>query len=229
MKSALSLGALLVLSAFALAGSANAILPGQIDNFEDNSLQNWSNGGAFEVPPVLNIDTGGPAGAGDNFMQVTSDGSGPGQFLTVFNRSQWLGDYIGLGVTAIELDLKNLGATDLTIRLGFKENAGFGASGFLSAPFSLLANSGWQHAVFFINTGSMTAIGAPADFNSFFANNFAEMRIINEVGNTNLTGDAVAGQMGIDNIHAVPEPRTVLLVVAGISLFAVSRRKRQLR
>jgi hypothetical protein len=227
MKFTTSIAIIVAVGLLICADSAQAIVVGQIDNFEDETLQNWANGGAFGVPPVVNVNTGGPAGANDNFMQVTADGSGPGSFLTVFNRTQWLGDYIGLSVTAIELDLRNLGAVDLTIRLGFKETATLGAPGYLSAPFSLLAGSGWQHAVFFINSGSMTAIGGPAAFNSFFSNGFGEMRIINEAGNTNLVGDAVSAQLGVDNIHAVPEPSAILLAAVGLLALAALRRKKR--
>ena len=208
------------------AGSANAIVVGQLDNFEDGTLQDWNNGGAG-APPVLNIGTGGPAGVNDNFMQVTSDGSGAGQFLTVFNRSQWLGDYLSAGVTAIEMDLRNLGSVSLTIRLGFKDAAGPGGVGYLSSGFTLAAGSGWQHVTFLINPASMIAVGGPDAFNTFFASDVQEMRIINETGTSNLNGNAITGQLGVDNIHAVPEPSAALLTVAGMLAFAVARRKRQ--
>ena len=42
----------------------------------------------------------------------------------------------------------------------------------------------------------MIAVGSPADFNTFFANNFGEMRIINEAGTSNLNGDIVAADDG---------------------------------
>ena len=155
---------------------------GQIDDFEDGTTQSWANGGAPGAPPVLNIDTGGPAGIDDNYMQISADGDGPGRFLTVFNRDQWLGNYVGLGVSAIEIDLQNFSKVNLTIRLGFKEDRRRWFVGYLSAPFSLPAGGGWQHAIFLISPGSMIAIGSPADFNTFFAGNFGEMRIINEAG-----------------------------------------------
>jgi hypothetical protein len=212
----------------AFAGSARAIVVGQVDNFEDGTTQSWANGGSPGAPPVLNIDTGGPAGVDDNFMQIAADGDGAGQFLTVFNRDQWLGNYITAGVTAIEIDLKNFSKVDLNIRLGFKESTDPGASGYLSAAFSLSAGSGWQHAIFLINPGSMIAVGSPADFNSFFAGNFGEMRIINEAGTGNLNGDVVVAEMGIDNIHAVPEPGSALLLsMAGAISFIVYRRKKR--
>jgi hypothetical protein len=227
MKSPRPIAASIAFGLLLFAGSARAIVVGQVDDFEDGTLQNWANGGAPGVPPVLNINTGGPAGANDNFMQVTSDGSGAGKFLTVFNRAQWLGDYVATGMTAIEMDLRNLGSVSLNIRLAFKNSSGLGAPGYLSTtPFTLAAGSGWQHAIFLINPATMTAVGSPAAFNTFFAGGFDEMRIINELGTTNLTGDVVTAQLGVDNIHAIPEPNAALLTVAGLLVAIVSRRKR---
>lgn len=213
--------------ALTFAGSARAIVVGQIDDFEDGTTQSWANGGAPGTPPVLNIDTGGPAGVDDNYMQISADGDGPGRFLTVFNRGQWLGNYIALGVTAIAIDLQNFSKVNLTIRLGFKEDTSSGSSGYLSTPFSLPAGSGWQHAIFLIAPGSLTAVGIPADFNTFFSGNFGEMRIINEAGTGSLNGDIVIADMGIDNVNAVPEPSTVLLAIAGTIAFVMCRRNKR--
>jgi hypothetical protein len=219
---------IIVLGALAVAGSAHAIVFGQVDDFQDGTLQGWDNGGAG-APPVLNINTGGPAGVNDNFMQVTSvGGTGPGRFLTVFNRSQWLGDYITTGVSAIEMDLRNLGTVNLTIRLAFKDGTGPGAAGYLSQGFSLAAGSGWQHFVFSINQATMTAVGAPAPFNSFFSTGLGEARIINEAGTGNLNGDTVVAQLGVDNIHAVPEPSAVALTsIGGMLAFIAARRRKR--
>ena len=86
---------------------SQALSIGQIDDFQDNTTQNWTNGGDG-APPVLNIPNGGPGGMGDHYIQVTSNGGGgPGSRLTTFNRDQWLGDYISAGVTGIEMDLQN--------------------------------------------------------------------------------------------------------------------------
>ena len=54
------------------------------------------------------------------------------------------------------------------------------------------------------------------------------MRIINEVGTTNLNGDVAVAQLGVDNIHAVPEPGTFALAGFGLAFLAAAfRRKRR--
>lgn len=76
----------------------------------------------------------------------------------------------------------------------------------------------------------MIPIDSPAAFNTFFDNGEAEMRIINEAGSTNLDGDAVTSQLGIDNIRAVPEPNaTALLLVCAGGLIVFRRRFSQHR
>ena len=130
---ALFLFALLLL----LVRPADAVIVGQIDDFQDGTTANWTNGAIIGITPVTNIATGGPAGAGDRFIQITSDGSGPGGRLTVFNRDQWLGDYVSGGIKAVEVDLRNQGAVNLSIRLAFKNGPGNGVPGYLSQVMSL--------------------------------------------------------------------------------------------
>ena len=216
----------IVLGALFFAGSAKGLVFGQIDDFEDGTTQFWGNGGAG-APPVLNIDTGGPGGVDDNFMQITSiGGGGAGRYLVAFNQTQWIGNYIATGVISIEMDLRNQGSVNLSIRLAFKETGNFGSPGYLSSTAALLApGSGWQHFVFTISVGSMIPIGGPVDFNTFFSTGNGEMRIINEVGTTNLNGDVVAAQLGVDNIHAVPEPSTFLLGAFGLVVLAAAFRR----
>src|SRR2546423_1436711 len=181
--------------------------------------RDWSNGGAPGAPPIVNFVSGGPGGAGDHYIQITSlGGGGPGSRLTAFNRDQWLGDYVGQGITAIEMDLKNFGDDAVSIRLGFKQDLGISSPGYVSEPFIIPAGSGWQHFVFSINMASMIPINGPFDFNTFFSGNFQEVRIINAI-NPDLNGDQVAAQLGVDNIHAVPEPTS--FVLAAVGLFAI--------
>jgi hypothetical protein len=210
---------------FALTCAAHAVAVGQIDDFQDGTLANWANGGQG-APPLMNIPTGGPGGAGDHFLQITSiGGGGPGSRLTAFNRDQWLGNYITAGVNGIDMDLLNTGTVTLSIRIAFKQDTSFGAPGYLSAAFLLPPDSAWHHTLFSITPGSMIAIGSPEPFNTFFTHP-AELRLINEVGADNLNGDPIAAQLGVDNIRAVPEPATWILLSVAIPI-ALILRKRQ--
>jgi hypothetical protein len=208
-----------------LARASQAVTVGQIDNFQDGTLENWANG-YNGPPPLMNIPTGGPGGAGDRYLQITSiGGGGPGSHLTAFNRDQWLGNYISAGVNGIDMDLLNTGDVTLSIRIAFKLDTSFGAPGYLSQAFLLPPDSAWHHALFSITPGSMIPVGSPPPFNTFFMNP-AELRIINEVGTSNLVGDPIAAQLGVDNIRAVPEPATWILLSLAIPI-ALILRKRQ--
>ena len=208
--------AILTFGLLSIARPASAIVNGQLDDFEDGTSMNWAG-------YMLSVHTGGPAGAGDHYLELIADGGGSGGRLTTFNLQQWLGNYIAQGVTAIEFDLRNQSAVTLSIRLAFKSQNLMNAPGYLSAPVILAVGSGWQHFSISITAANMIPIGGPAPYNTFFSTGIGDTRIINEVGATNLNGDFVVGQLGIDNIHAVPEPAPTALVAGGLLLFAFRR------
>ena len=93
-------------------------VPVGIDTFEDGTTMGWVVGeGPNPVPPV-NVSTGGPAGVDDAYLQLQAlGGSGAGSRLSVFNMSQWTGDFTG--VPAIGMDVNNFGPDELVLRLLF--------------------------------------------------------------------------------------------------------------
>ena len=204
---------ILALGVLFLAPPADAVVNGQLDDFEDGTSMNWAG-------YMISVPTGGPAGAGDHYLELIADGGGSGGRLTTFNLQQWLGNYVAQGVTAIEFDLRNQSAVTLSIRLAFKSQNLMNAPGYLSAPVILAVGSGWQHFTISIAAANMIPIGGPAAYNTFFSTGIGDARIINEAGATNLNGDFVVGQLGIDNIHAVPEPAPAALLAGGLVLFA---------
>lgn len=218
---------LFALALIAFAQTAGAITLGQVDDFQSGDRMNWLNGASA----VELIDSGGPAGAGDAYVQVTANGGGQGGRLVAQNynnpfnvppiTSQWTGNYIAAGVTAIEFDLINQSSVTLSIRIAFKTEISQSSSGYLSLPVILAPGSGWQHFSISIAAANLIPIGGPAAYTTFFQNGFEEMRIINEAGATNLNGDPVVGQLGIDNIRAVPEPTIVALAAGGLLLLGV--------
>ena len=68
-------------------GTARAVSVGQIDDFEDGTLQGWMMGANnITATHMTNITVGGPAGVDDNFLQVVSheaEATGGGR-LTLF-------------------------------------------------------------------------------------------------------------------------------------------------
>ncbi len=220
-------------AAMLCATSARAIVNGQIDTFEDGTSDFWMNGMGN-----LAVSTGGPGGAGDHFLQIVADGNGAGGKLVGFNSNQWTGNFTLAGVNAVEMDLKAfsiIGASTLTIRIAFRSATGAftsaGASGYVSpVAFTLSADGQWHHAIF--NFSSLTPInssgGIPPLPLATFLTGPAEFRIINAVSATSLIGDNIISVLGIDNIHAIPEPGS-LAALGGLALGAVAFGRRRRR
>ena len=204
--------------------SANPIL-GQSDAFSTTSTLNWTNGAPATDPLV--ISTGGPAGAGDGYLQVTADNSGSAGKLTIFNRSQWAGNFSAAGIFSIEMDLANFGASALSMRVALKSGTLSNSPGFLSTTaFALAADGQWHHAAFLLDAGDLTLVGTGITLASLLSS-VAEMRIINAPTTANLNGVNVTGQIGVDNITAVtPEPGTFLLLAGSLAASGFLRRSR---
>ena len=204
-----------------------AIVAGQVDDFEDGTLKNWANGGNG-APLVSNIATGGPAGANDNFMQVTSDGSGPGTFLTVFNRSQWLGNYHrgGSGRDRGRSAKSRHGRSQHLPGVQAGHRPRCTGIYFRRPVFSRQSEAGGSMQLSLSIRQTWIRSTRHCDFNTFFSGSFAEMRFINSAGADSLNGDVTAGQLGIDNIRAVPEPGAFILTSIGLLGIFVRRARR---
>ena len=53
-------------------------------------------------------------------LLTATGGGGPGAKQVAISGAQWAGDYLHAGVSAIHMDLKNFGSTDLSLRLYFE-------------------------------------------------------------------------------------------------------------
>ena len=231
MRALLTATTLMIAIAFAPSTAAGASI-GLKDTFQDGTTDGWfagggPGGGVPPVPPQV-IPTGGPEGAGDQFLQITSNGIAgtAGSRLVALNAAQWAGNYLAAGITTIEMDLKNLGATALTIRLLFEDpipgppvNEGVTTFGAV-----LPVGGDWTHVAFAI---------APADLTMIFGNanavlsNTTVLRIIDSPTPTEAV--TIAGQLGVDNIEAaaVPEPATLLITSTGLVALAARYRRRR--
>lgn len=202
--------------AYCSVASATIVL-GQIDDFEDGSLMNWSGGAA-----PSNIATGGPAGANDNYLQIVADRpSGPASRLAMFNDMQWTGDYIAAGVTAIEMDVLNTGMVPVHLRLLTL----FGGGGdYTSLNASVIPADGmWHHVTLSLLPGDLLSVGG-FDYNATFSSLPRLMlRHDEDPAGGQGSGDPINGTLGFDNITATPEPGTLGLLALG-GLLLIRRR-----
>jgi hypothetical protein len=191
----------------------SAVIVGQIDDFEDGTIQDWGSGGSNPNGPA-NVATGGPTGAEDNFLRITANGSGSGGKLVAFCTDQWAGDYIAAGVNSIQMQVKNLGATNLVLRLIF-ENETAGQSLGTISPVNLPAGSNWTTVSFSLASGNLTG-GTYATV----MGNVTTFDIAHGPSpiSTRSSSPNIVAQLGVDNVTAVPEPTTLMLAFSAVVL-----------
>jgi hypothetical protein len=176
------------------APAALAVSPGQVDDFQDGTTQGWTSGSANPNPPG-GVGDDGPEGVGDGFLHVEANGGdGAGGNLVAFNTSQWAGDYLGSGVGAVRVDLRNFGASPLVVRL-LLEGPGGGHYSVDALPLG--AESDWQSVTFQLDAAARSeGFDAEAALSSV-----TKLRILHA---PTLAGvEPVDGVLGIDNITAV--------------------------
>lgn len=202
-------------------GFAHAeVMLGQVDDFQDGSTLNWMGAGE----KFMGNAAGGPGGAGDLYLEVTATREdGPGSRIGTFNDVQWAGDYIAAGITAIQVDMANFGETDLDMRIVFP----FGLGGaFTSTVANVVPADGvWRSYVFGLTDVDLTNVGGGDDFNATLSNVSRVLFRHQSGAPTGIGGGTpVVGNLGLDNITAIPAPpAAALLLLAGLT----GRRRRQ--
>ncbi|MCA9243832.1 MAG: hypothetical protein KDA32_07770 [Phycisphaerales bacterium] len=216
MRSVLGKGLSALGITLALAGGVYAApITGQVDNFQDGTVQGW--GGAN----VANVD-GGAGGAGDRFLNVIADQpTGPGSRIGAFNGStSWTGDYETAGVTGIQFDLANFGATDLDMRVML-----FGVGGSFTSTIATTvpADGAWHTYTFGLSAADLTQVGGLGTLDQTLT--AVDQVLIRHQPGAPLgpgQGVVVEGQLGIDNVTAIPEPATAALL--GLVVVMLRRR-----
>lgn len=200
--------AVLFIAAAVVPFGAHALSIGMIDTFQ-SSIGGWFAGGgpfgAFPPVPPHVVPTGGPTGANDAFMQVTSiGGGGPGSRLVAMNASQWAGNYLTAGFTTIEMDVRNLGTSDLVLRLLFEDPIPGPPANIAVSTLGVVvpAGSDWTHIIFPVSVGSLSAL--LGDVGAVLSNTTL-LRIIHAPGVH--AASPVVGVLDVDNISAGPVPR----------------------
>jgi len=231
-----------------LSGTAQAVSLGQIDTFDDGTLQGWQQGlPQSTADHMRNVSSGGPAGLNDNYLEVTSDSTLQfgGSRLTFFNREQWTGDYTTAGITAIAMDVKNFCPCEaLNLRLGINASVAdptnatriLGGTFTTAASFSLDSSSGWTRVVFSLRPEDLVAVDS-ARGNYVTGNdvmvtlaNVNELRLLNnDPLDPDWNGLPITSRLGVDNIQAVPLPPALALFASGLVVLLTRGRKNNLQ
>jgi hypothetical protein len=179
---------------------SHAVVFGQEDTFQDGTTLDWQEGASSPNPPT-NVATGGPAGAGDRFLQnISSGGFGAGSRMVMFNSAQWSGNYNAARVDRITAQMANFGSTTLHMRIAFR--GGPSSTLYGSSSAAVLPPDGlWRSVVFDLTTSALTNIGG-ANTLAQVLGSVAELRILSAIGGATFTGDPIIGTLGVDNITA---------------------------
>lgn len=208
---------------FLLSQTARAdLLLGPIHDFEDGTLQGW----APIALNTANIPNGGPTGAGDNFLEISSGagaGPGPGR-LAAFSQDANVTGQIDPGVTEIQVDIMRPATEfDLGIRLVL-----FGPTGgdrWTSTDAQTVVGDGsWNTYTFSILEADLTQV-LGTDTYANMSSDLNRIMFRHQSGAPDSQGEIVgttgAGTFGIDNViagplTAIPEPTSFVMVALGL-------------
>jgi hypothetical protein len=221
------LSLIVALVAFGPAPLAFGIVLGQVDDFQDGTVQGWEEGGPSPNPP-FNLTDGGPGGVGDHALRNVASGSGSaGSKMIQMNEAQWTGDYLSAGVDSISMLMRNdpTSAGNLFMRVAIHQTAG--ADWYASTNHFDLPNDGqWYPVTFELNAASLTQLAGTDPLANVLAD-VDELRILHSTA-PNFRGGVIPATLDIDNIRAIPEPASGVIAVCGcLSLLIGGRRRRQ--
>ncbi len=185
------LGLAVVLLTLAAGPNSCTIASGSVDDFQDGTTQGWRSGSANPNPPTWQ-PSGGPDGAGDGYLRIEGTGTaGSGGNLVAFNTAQWTGDYTRAGVVAIGAELRNLGESELVIRLLVE---GRGGSFVTAAAARLPVGDGWRRVVWPL---------APFSSGRDAADVLAQVTKLRILHAPTAESEPVAGVLGVDDVTSL--------------------------
>ena len=184
--------------------SFSQVVINQIDTFEDFTTRNWTKNNSI---PNANIQNGGPLGTGDNFLRVTSSGSGSDLSLMTFNNAQWTGNYYQNNssanrITYISMDVRNSGENIIFLRMSFRYNVSSSTieRWCTTNPIAVIPGEGWNTINFPIDQANVVRVSGLNPYTTTFSN-VQEVRILHNDA-PSWDSDPIEAILDIDNIMA---------------------------
>lgn len=178
---------------------AAAITAGDVDDFQDGTLQGWTSGISNPQGPTNEADQG-PGGTGDRALLATATGSiTAGGKLVIFNQSQWTGDFLAAGVADVRVDLRNLG--DVTLTMRFVLRSSFGV--YVTDGIEIAPSATYSTLTFSLRPADLILVNGAADAETVLGN-VTEFRFLHSTV-ANERGQIVSGQLLVDNVTALGE------------------------
>lgn len=183
------------------AAISHAAVVGTTSTF-DTGTEGWNDG--FGSGRPTRIDSGGPAGDGDSYLEVTSEGGfGPFSKLAFINEeAEWIGDYSD--VSSVTLDVVNFANSDgpLALRLVL-----FGANNVSNRWTSVDAvtvpnDDQWHSVSFAIDEESLQRTQGSSTYEAMIGG-VVRVMLRHDAGTPSATGTAIAAMTGFDNISLV--------------------------
>jgi hypothetical protein len=177
-----------------LAGVAyGQIVLGQIDTFQDGLNGDWQGNGN-----PTNIPNAGPLGFGDHCVGIDT---ATAPHLAMYNATTWSGDWLTAGVKVVEMDMRNMGAVPLEMRVVLIGTLGTRWTSTVALPLPVDAN--WHHMVFPITESFMTQV-LGSDSYTDVASTVGFFLIRHQSGPPDFRGTGVTSALRLDNIQALP-------------------------
>lgn len=218
------------------AGSADAVMIGQVQDFDGQTDPGWVTSffGAMNPNPPSVVSSSNLSG---DAMQLVATGdpmiprSQPGGKLTAFEvGGLWSGDYLGAGVNGITMDLYNSQESSaVSVRLlmmSFNDDFSVLQGAFYSsAPIAIAPGQTLDAALFSLQEGALTdLLGGASDYATVLSDVDSVRIFHNPDGGTLIGGPFGAGEpapfvsatLEVDNITAIPEPTTAVLLSLGL-------------
>lgn len=184
--------------------SFSQVVINQVDTFEDFTTRNWTKNNSI---PNANIQNGGPLGTGDNFLRVTSSGSGSDLSLMTFNNAQWTGNYYQNNssanrITYISMDVRNSGENIIFLRMSFRYNVSSSTieRWCTTNPIAVIPGEGWNTINFPIDQANVVRVSGLNPYTTTFSN-VQEVRILHNDA-PSWDSDPIEAILDIDNIMA---------------------------